>query len=68
MDRDTRNAAVAAFCILLLFGLFAYWLPSLMLAAGNISGVLAVALAVLFVLTFFAIFWLRARWRRGKDR
>ncbi len=67
MDRDTRNAAVAALCILLLFGLFAYWLPTLMLAAGRVSTLLAGALAVLFVAGFFLVFWLRARQRRGKD-
>ena len=66
MDRDTRNAAVAALCILLLFGLFAYWLPTLMMAAGRVSTVLAAAVAILFVACFFMIFWLRARQRRGK--
>ncbi len=67
MDRDTRNAAIAAFCILLAFGLFAYWLPTMMLAVGRISTVLAAALSVAFVMAFFAVFWLRGRRRRKKD-
>ncbi|CAM5464854.1 hypothetical protein ATER59S_03051 [Aquamicrobium terrae] len=67
MDRDTRNAALAALSILLLFGLFAYWLPTLMKAAVGVSVYLAGALAVVFVAAFFMIFWLRSRQRRGKD-
>jgi len=64
MDRETRNAAIAALIILVVFGVFAYWLPTLMLAAGNISSVLAVIVAIVFLLGFFAVFWLRGRMRR----
>jgi len=32
MDRDSRNAAIAAAWIMLLFGIGAFWLPSVMLA------------------------------------
>ncbi|WP_411962742.1 hypothetical protein [Mesorhizobium sp. ES1-1] len=64
MGRDTRNAAIAALWIMLLFGIAAYNLPKLMLAAGGISGVLAGIVAVVFLLGFFAVFWLRSRYQR----
>jgi hypothetical protein len=64
MDRETRNTAVAALIILVVFGAFAYWLPTIMLAAGDISSVLAVLVAIIFLLGFFAVFWLRGRWRK----
>jgi hypothetical protein len=64
MDRDTRNAAIAAIWIMLLFGIAAYNLPKLMLAAGSISGVLAGIVAAVFLLGFFAVFWLRSRHQR----
>ena len=50
MDRDTRNAAIAAFWIMLLFGIAAYYLPTMMLAVGNVSTMLAGIVAVVFVL------------------
>jgi hypothetical protein len=67
MDRNSRNSAIAAFAILVLFFGFAYYLPDIMLAAGEISSVLAVLVVVVFMLALFAIFWLRARVQRGKD-
>jgi hypothetical protein len=66
MDRDTKNAALAAFLIMFFFGVGAYWLPTVMLAAGNVSTVLAGIVGTLFVLAFFILFWLRGRSRRGK--
>lgn len=66
MDRDTRNAAIAALWILLLFGIAAYYLPTVMLAAGNISTILAGVVGIVFVLAFFMVFWLRGRNQRKK--
>jgi hypothetical protein len=43
------------------FGLLAFYLPTIMLALGNISTVAAGAVAVLFVAAFFLVFWLRGR-------
>ena len=40
MDRDNRNAAIAAAVILVLFFSFAYYLPVIMLAVGKVSGIL----------------------------
>lgn len=64
MDRDTRKAALAAFIILIGFGAFAYWLPTLMRAAGDVSQVLAAVIGVVFLLALFLIFWLRSRAQR----
>lgn len=67
MDRENRNAAVAALVILVGFGAFAYWLPTIMLALGNVSTVLAAAVAVLFVMAFFIVLWLRGRVQRSRE-
>lgn len=64
MQRETRNAAIAALIILLFFSLAGFYLPKVMLALGSISPVLAAVFAVLFVLAFFLVFWLRGRQRR----
>jgi len=66
VDRDTRNALIAAAWIMLLFGLAAYWLPTVMLAVGSVSTVLAGIVAAVFLVAFFAVFWLRARSQRKK--
>ncbi|UDL88514.1 hypothetical protein LGH82_25825 [Mesorhizobium sp. PAMC28654] len=69
MDRDTRNAAIAAFWIMLLFGIAAYNLPKVMQAAGSVSTILAVVVAVIFLFGFFAVFWLRSRsQRKNQDK
>ncbi len=66
MDRDTRNAAIAALCIFLLFGIAAYWLPTVMLAVGSVSTVLAGVVAAVFMVALFVVFWLRGRSQRRK--
>ena len=64
MDTKTRHAAVAAAWIMIIFGVTAFFLPKIMLAVGNYSTVAAGFVAVLFVLAFFAVFWLRGRSQR----
>jgi hypothetical protein len=66
MDRETKNAAIAAAVILLLFGLAAYFLPAIMLAAGKVSTVLAAAIAAVFMVGLFVVLWLRGRSQRKK--
>jgi hypothetical protein len=68
MNRDTRNAAIAAISIMILFGLFAFYLPTIMLAAGKISGILAAFVAVLFIVALFLVFWLRSRAQRRRGQ
>ena len=65
MDTKTRNAAVAAAWIMIVFGLVAFFMPKIMLAVGNYSTVAAGAIAILFVIAFFGVFWLRGRSQRN---
>lgn len=66
MDAQTRNAAVAAAIILGGFGLFAFYLPNIMLLIGETSPIAAGVVGVLFVLAFFGVFWLRSRSKGGE--
>ncbi|MER8831807.1 hypothetical protein NKJ72_16455 [Mesorhizobium sp. M0045] len=68
MDRDTRNAAIGAGWVLLLFGIAAYYLPTVMLAVGKISTVLAGVVAAIFMVAIFVVFWLRSRSQRKKGK
>jgi len=63
---EKERSAIAAAVILIGFGLLAYFLPTIMIAIGDISTVAAGIFAVLFVLAFFGIFWIRARIQKGK--
>jgi hypothetical protein len=66
VTRSDRNAAIAAAIILLGFGLFAFYLPAIMLAAGDISPLAAVAVVVIFLGALFVVLWLRSlSQRRG---
>lgn len=65
MDTDSKRNAFAAACILLAFGLGAYFMPTIMLAVGEYSTAVAAVIAVLFVAAFFLLFWLRGRSRGG---
>jgi hypothetical protein len=67
MTESNRNAAIAAAVIMIGFGVFAYFLPTIMLAVGNVSPAAAGIIAVLFVAAFFLVFWLRGRSQRRKD-
>lgn len=58
---ETRNAAIAAALILVIFGALFYFMPIIMLAVGPHSHVLAALIAIIFVMAFFAVFWLRAK-------
>jgi hypothetical protein len=63
---ENRNAAIAAAILLAIFGLGAFYLPTVMLAVGNISPAAAGVIAVLFVAAFFLVFWLRGRSQRRR--
>ncbi|MCO6393326.1 hypothetical protein GTW25_20105 [Aliihoeflea aestuarii] len=64
MNRETRNTMLATAAILIGFGGVAYFMPTIMLAAIEVSPWLAGAIAALFLVAFFGIFWLRGRMRR----
>ena len=61
MTPENRNSAIAAAIVLAVFGFGAFYLPTVMIAVGNISTVAAGIIAVLFVAAFFMVFWLRGR-------
>jgi hypothetical protein len=48
------------------FGLAAYFLPVIMLAAGKVSTVLAAVIAAVFMVGLFVVLWLRGRSQRKK--
>jgi Ca2+/Na+ antiporter len=64
MERGNRNALIAAAIILIGFGLLAFFMPTIMLALGEVSPLAAGVVAVLFVAAFFLVFWLRSRAQR----
>jgi len=61
---NNRSSAVAAAVILVVTGMIFYFMPAMMLKLSEVSPWLSYALAIFFVLAFFAVFWLRGRWRR----
>ncbi|HEV7304994.1 hypothetical protein [Ensifer sp.] len=66
MQTKEKSPAIAAAIILVLAGLGFFVLPSIMLKLGEISPWLAAAFGVIFVLGFFLLFWLRARYQRKR--
>lgn len=64
-DRSALRSAIAALVIIAVFAGGAYVMPSVVLALGDISPLLAIAAVAVFVLAFFAVFWLRGRFRGG---
>ncbi len=61
---ETRNSAIAAFIILLAAGSAIYFMPAVILRLGKISPSLGFAFGALVILGFFAIFWLRSRYKK----
>ncbi|WP_275785192.1 hypothetical protein [Pararhizobium gei] len=65
-EKKERSPAIAAAIILLVVGAGFFVLPAIMLFLGEISPWLAAAVGAAFVLAFFMIFWLRARYQRRR--
>ncbi|TCU15855.1 hypothetical protein [Rhizobium sullae] len=68
MSPESRSQAIAAGIILVGVGLVIYFLPTLVLWIGNYSPALAFVAGAALLLGFFAIFWLRARYQRGRGK
>ena len=68
MTPENRSSAIAAAILLAIFGLGAFYLPTIMLAVGDISTVAAGIVALLFVAAFFLVFWLRGRSQRRREK
>ncbi|MCD7111232.1 hypothetical protein LRX75_19525 [Rhizobium sp. DKSPLA3] len=66
LDPRDRSAAIAAAIFLLVFGAGFLFLPRAMLYLGTISPYLAAVVGTIFVLAFFVVFWLRARYQRHR--
>ncbi|MBW9116153.1 hypothetical protein JNB88_21170 [Rhizobium cauense] len=65
---EGRSQAIAAAVILVVAGGFLYFMPAIVLWLGNYSPYLAAAVAACLVLAFFGVFWLRARYQRGRGK
>ncbi len=63
-----RSSAIAAAVIILVVGVALYAMPPIVLWIGTYSPVLAAIFGSLVVLSFFLIFWLRARYQRRHPR
>lgn len=64
MNGTNRNAVIAAALILVGATVALMILPKLVLWLGNYSPMLAAGVGGLIILSFFAVFWLRARYQR----
>ena len=67
MSPSDRNAALAAFLILVTVGLGFFFAPAVVVSLSAISPWLSAFVAIVFVAAFFVIFWLRARSQRQRD-
>lgn len=65
-EQNQKSPALAAIVIILVVGLLFYIMPKVMLWLANYSVWVAAGFGALAVLAFFAIFWLRALYQRGK--
>jgi hypothetical protein len=61
---ETRNTAIAAALILVIAGLALYFMPSIVLGIGAYSPVLGFAAGMAIILSFFAVFWLRSKYKK----
>ena len=64
---SNRSSAIAAAVILCVTGLAFYFMPTMMMVLSDISPWLSYALAIFFVLAFFAVFWLRGKRQQRRD-
>lgn len=65
-EKKDRSPAIAAAVILVVVGVGFFILPKIMLWLGTYSPWLAATFGALFVLAFFLVFWLRARYQRRR--
>lgn len=66
LDPRDRSAAIAAAVFLVIFGAGFLFLPTAMIYLGSIAPYLAAVVGTVFVLAFFFVFWLRARYQRRR--
>ena len=61
MSPEDKKNALAAAIILLVFGALFWFMPKIVLGLGGISPWLGGAAAILFMLSFYILFWLKSR-------
>ncbi len=66
MSPEDKRNALAAGIFLLLFGALFLLMPKIVLALGAISPWLGGLAALLFMLSFYIVFWLRGKYLRRK--
>ncbi len=66
MSPEDKRNALAAGIFLLLFGTLFWQMPKIVLALGDISPWLGGLAALLFMLSFYIVFWLRGKYLRRK--
>ena len=66
MSPQDRKSALAAAIFLLVFGAAFWFMPRIVLAMGEISPWLGGMAALLFMLSFYIVFWLRGKYLRRK--
>ncbi|MBK8457398.1 MAG: hypothetical protein IPL47_10085 [Phyllobacteriaceae bacterium] len=64
MNPDDKRSAAMAAVLFAAFAALAYFLPTIMLAVGDVSIVAAVGVAAAFLVLPFVVFWLRGRAKR----
>lgn len=62
MSPEDKRNALAAGIFLLLFGALFWVMPKIVLALGDISPWLGGLAALLFMLSFYIVFWLRGKY------
>lgn len=65
-EHTDRKTLIIAAVILFGFGSGLYFMPVIMRAIGEWSSIAAAIFAAVFVIAFFAVFWLRGRYQRRK--
>ena len=64
---SAKSSAIAAAIILVVVAIVFLALPRLVLTAGDVSPWLGFGVAIIFIVGFFALFFLRARYQRRRD-
>ncbi len=64
---DKSPFIAAAIIMAVLMGSY-FFMPPLLLALAQVNEYLAYGVGALFIVSFFAIFWLRARYQKRRDQ
>jgi uncharacterized membrane protein HdeD (DUF308 family) len=68
MTKSDQSAVIAAAVILIVFGLVAFLLPTIMVDLAAYSTYAAAAFGAVFLVAPFVVLWLRGRSQRNKEK